>query len=54
MKIAMIGTMVISDPVRTRLKIGSAATPEAWELHWLRPTVSGYQSGSLSMMSGRK
>jgi len=53
-KAIMIGITVSSDPVITRLKIGSPPAVRAWASHSLRPTVSGYQRGLLSMISGRK
>lgn len=50
----MIGTIVNSDPVMTRLWMASPPAVDAWAFQALRPTVSGYHVDSLSMMSGRK
>ena len=44
-----------TDPeVIERLISNRNPSPEACAAHWFRPTLSGYQDGSLSMISGRK
>ena len=55
MNTTISGMIVSSDDVRTRF-CSSSPLPavEASLFHWLMPTVSGYQSGSLSMIRGKK